>query len=767
MRKDKRKKREAKVKQKRQQREAHALVEDTLSFARWCLMRGDAEEALHLVDKVLRTSPRTTLAYRIGLDACRRLGNTDKKISYLLRYLKVEDTNVRAWYDLACCLYQEERFDEAGRAVDECERLLAAGHKGSVPAAQARRLSQIVEHQLEIARVAEARFSKPFDVPKTRPTAGRSRSTPPPEESGTHDTLPGISIRFAFEPGEVLERLEAQQFEPLALYDSHLRSHAISLYEGFDELLCLNAIRDVQQFWYQIETVRKILRQFRGRVLLCDEVGLGKTIEAGLALKEYALRGLAKKVLILTPASLTTQWRDEMATKFGLEFITTDDSAYQSEGADFWRKHERIIASISTAKSRRNFSHVTSLDHDLVIVDEAHHLKNIRTLNWQLVNALRKKFIFLLTATPVQNDLMELYHLITLLQPGQLKTGPDFRKRFIHRGQPRRPKNRDRLRELLSEVMVRNTRSVADVDLPPRYATTALVETNGHAGALYQRVTELVRSHSGTESPGLERLTLSVLQAEAGSSPAAVGATVAKVLSRPALPAGARDGLQKIAATATEQPSDGKVEKLLELVQANDLKKIVFTQFVATQQLLAEKLRAAGIRCALFQGSMSQAEKEASIESFRNGVDLLVSTESGGEGRNLQFCNTMINYDLPWNPMRIEQRIGRIHRIGQEREVFIFNLAGKGSVEEHVLSILDQKINMFELVIGELDMILGNLSEDREFSDIVFDIWARSADEVAARRGFDELGDQLVAAKRHYEEVKQLDEELFSEDFEV
>jgi superfamily II DNA/RNA helicase len=142
----------------------------------------------------------------------------------------------------------------------------------------------------------------------------------------------------------------------------------------------------------------------------------------------------------------------------------------------------------------------------------------------------------------------------------------------------------------------------------------------------------------------------------------------------------------------------------------------------------------------------------------------MLCTESGGEGRNLQFCNTLINFDLPWNPMTIEQRIGRIHRIGQTRDVFIFNLAVRGTLEEQVLRILDEKINMFELVVGEIGEILGEMDEDQDFAELVYSAWVETT-EAERETAFEQLSERLVEAKQQYEEVKALDEELFGEEF--
>jgi len=133
----------------------------------------------------------------------------------------------------------------------------------------------------------------------------------------------------------------------------------------------------------------------------------------------------------------------------------------------------------------------------------------------------------------------------------------------------------------------------------------------------------------------------------------------------------------------------------------------------------------------------------------------------------MQFCNTIINFDLPWNPMRIEQRVGRLHRIGQTRDVFIFNLSVKETIEDYIIEILDNKINMFEMVIGEIDPILGQLGEDRDFEDVVMEIWIRSGDKETLSEGFEQFGNDLIIAKSQYIDAKALDDRIFGEDFEI
>ncbi|GAJ04251.1 unnamed protein product [marine sediment metagenome] len=164
---------------------------------------------------------------------------------------------------------------------------------------------------------------------------------------------------------------------------------------------------------------------------------------------------------------------------------------------------------------------------------------------------------------------------------------------------------------------------------------------------------------------------------------------------------------------------------------------------------------------------MDNRRKDEEIQNFRKDIDILVTTEIGGEGRNLQFCHQMVNYDLPWNPMKIEQRIGRIHRIGQEKEAMIYNLCAAKSVEDYILEILDRKINMFEMVIGEIDMILGRIKGEQEFSTIVYDIWMDSRSEEEKEKAFSQLGSTLKSAKTSYQKTKELDEKLFGEDYEL
>jgi len=615
------------------------------------------------------------------------------------------------------------------------------------------------------------------------------------------ETICDLRLRPGAE--RALEVVAAGRFTGWLPYRLQLQAERLALVAGFDELVCLDALH-FTPFDYQIKAAQIALRRFRGRGLLCDEVGLGKTIEAGLVLEEYLLRQMVNRVLIITPPALVEQWREELASKFGLtDFVANYDPEFRELGPQAWAAFPRVIASLATARRREHRRVIKNIVYDLVIVDEAHHLKNRSSVSWKFVNALQKKYILMLTATPVQNNLNELYNLITILKPGQLKTPREFRRRFVVQGDPRLPKNRGRLRELLADVMVRHARGQVGIQLPPRRAHTVRLQLGPDERALYDDVSNFVRScirpttpppappRSGEGSlrtppslagrgaggvgqvepllPAVHRFTLRTLQREIGSSPAAVRPTLMKLAERSEM-APHREMLLSLAnrASGVQSWAKGKALGRLLLSQlASDgrEKLIIFTHFRATLELLADLLRGMGVDFVVYHGQLSRAEKDEIVRRFEQSAQVLLSTEAAGEGRNLQFCRLMLNFDLPWNPQRIEQRVGRIHRVGQTRPVEIFNLSAEGTVEDYILEVLDRKLNMFELVIGEMDMILGHLEEERDFEEIVMDIWtqARTPDEAAA--GFEQLGDALAQARETYQRTREYDEALFGEDF--
>jgi len=260
-------------------------------------------------------------------------------------------------------------------------------------------------------------------------------------------------------------------------------------------------------------------------------------------------------------------------------------------------------------------------------------------------------------------------------------------------------------------------------------------------------------------------MALLSLQMALGSSSQAAASTLGKMAETPKLTADERQSLLDLAGQANEQQESAKVNRLLQLLTEFPDKMVLFTQFRATQELLQKRLTEAGHAVAVFHGGLSRLGKEAAINDFRGPARLLIATESGSEGRNLQFAHALCNFDLPWNPMRIEQRIGRLSRIGQTRDIEIYNLVTAGTVEEAVLHLLQAKLNLFELVIGEIDMILGNMEEEREFEDIVADLWAESDDVSEFRQRMENLGDRLLQAKVAYQEQQAHDNKIFGDRF--
>ncbi len=573
--------------------------------------------------------------------------------------------------------------------------------------------------------------------------------------------IAAVRVRSDPADAEVLAAFAEGIEEPLPAYRLNRWGHTLALTPGFDELVSLPFLRDVIPYEHQIAAVKTVFNRMRGRALLADEVGLGKTVEAAIILAELWRRRLVRRVLVLVPPGLVTQWQEELRRKACLDFVTHDAEPFRQAGREAWQRFERVVASFHTAKRPEHASVIEEIPYDLVIVDEAHHLRNARTVLWQFVNRLRRTYLLLLTATPVQNDLDELFSLVTLLQPGQLSTLRAFHRDHVTRGDRRQPRDAEGLRRLLADVMVRNRRATTAVGLTRRVARTVTVAPTSAEQTLYADLSEFLRQNCRAGG-AITRMMAQTIQMELGSSPHAAAATLERLVG------GMRPGallhdLRRFHEQARAVVNDAKSHALLSLVRAWPDKLLVFTRFRATQEHLAGVLREAGEEFALYHGALRRTEKEVAVHAFEGAARILLSTEAGGEGRNLQFAHGLVNYDLPWNPMRIEQRIGRLSRVGQTRDVHVFNLVAPGTIEETLLEVLDAKINMFELVIGEIDMILGQLATDQDFEELVTDLWLASEDSRAFRVQMQTLGDQLLAAKIAYLEAKALDDRLFGD----
>jgi len=452
---------------------------------------------------------------------------------------------------------------------------------------------------------------------------------------------------------------------------------------------------------YQYETARKTIEEMNGKAILADEVGLGKTIEAGLILKEYMIRGLVKKVLILAPPSLVTQWCLELNNKFYIPAI-------EQRKKPQWETIDVMVTSLDTAKRERHSSVIKEIDYDMVIIDEAHKLKNKQTKNYQVVKEIKRKFCLLLTATPVQNKLSELFHLISLLKPGYLGDEDTFSQKF------KQKESHEELRELIQKVMIRNRRNDTKLDWPKRFVQTIPVHFTDDQTNVYHQICLLKDQLKQESSPMQSGFLVLTLQREFCSSREAVFMTLKNSVEKGSLSQTiVENHISPLISLLNDLPDHPKAEKVLELIEHwdKDEKVIIFTEYRATQLYLQWFLNQKGIRSVPFRGGFKRSKRDWMKQLFQNKVQVLIATEAGGEGINLQFCHRVINYDLPWNPMRIEQRIGRVHRLGQEHDVHIYHLAVENTIEDHILELLYKKIGLFEGVIGELDHILEKFSD--------------------------------------------------------
>ena len=583
----------------------------------------------------------------------------------------------------------------------------------------------------------------------------------------------------------------------------------------YDDLVSLGHVGvDIKP--HQVAVVHKVISNYPHRFLLCDEVGLGKTIEAGMVLKELRARGGARRVLAIVPPSIVRQWQFEMKSKFNETFSVLNGPVVrflenQGHTSNPFTFEERILCSSGWVANPKWAELCAAVDWDLVIVDEAHHARSHRSgektrLYW-LVHDLaapshfaRRAMLFL-TATPMQLDTHELYSLVELLDPALFPSEEHFERHHAEapglsrlaellsqRGFPIPDEDPDETvgqvarwletdedtvrhrlaagseerealvaeladRHLLSEVMIRNRKSEVG-GFMPRVASRWDVELTDKERTALKAVEEYVEygfqlaEGAGNNTYGFVMVIFQKLMA---SSIAAIKESMSKRRERVQSAASGRSasdseleerldyyedesevaGMIGAASSAELALIDRAIEALdhvevdskahvleeqfSELFgEDSNAKVLLFTQFRGTQRFLEERLSARGWGVNVFHGQMSPREKDDAVERFKNdaGPQILISTEAGGEGRNFQFCHILVNYDLPWNPMRVEQRIGRVDRIGQENAVSIFNLWVKDTIEERVLDVLEKRIKVFEETVGGLDPILGDTESD-------------------------------------------------------
>ncbi len=582
---------------------------------------------------------------------------------------------------------------------------------------------------------------------------------PPPPFEPLAPLIP--SLRYRPPADGERARLLSGHVTPADRWAVREEAEHYTLKGGFDQLLALEyAAIDAKE--YQLRAVRRVLAEMHGNAILADEVGLGKTVEAGLIIKEYHLREMIRSCLILTPAPLVDQWVEEMQDKFGLKFHRLGDEVDISQ-------YQLIIGSIDRAKGAYRKA-LIDRTWDMVVVDECHMLKNHRTGRFKFVFNLNRKHCLLLSATPVQNELRELYNLITVARPGHLKGPRQFQKLFME--DRRHARNVEHLRALLNEVMIRNRRSNTLTELPPRRITHFEIQLTPSEHEFHDAVVRfckriytkyvegeiILQSIDGKAVVSKVVLVLMILLKEMTSSPRAVAHTLRGAMAERIGQMDSGDGqeLARLLELSATMDIPSKARKLMELITADASKIIVYTEFVATLEFLRDFLADHGIDAVLFHGGLSGTQKRSAVERFRDGTaQVLLSTESGGQGLNLQFCHRLVNYDLPWNPMRIEQRIGRIHRYGQERPVEIYTLFLRGTIEEYILHVLTGKIDMFQTVIGEIDAMLSFMHEQQSLEVRITDIILHSNNFDQIRAQMEMLGEEMRKANEDLTEAEK------------
>ncbi|MCB1137317.1 MAG: DEAD/DEAH box helicase family protein [Leptospiraceae bacterium] len=582
-----------------------------------------------------------------------------------------------------------------------------------------------------------------------------------------------------------------------------LDAHRVKLNHIYDKLSSLSNSR-TRLLPHQIEATHRVVQALRPRFILADEVGLGKTIEAGLIMKELMLRKGYKKVLVAAPATLTVQWQQEMKSKFNEDFVIMDRSNFARISAK-WSRYPRILVSIDFIKNEKYGEQVLKTNWDIAVFDEAHRLRRddskiTHAYSFAEKLAARVDALLLLTATPFRGKLEELFYLVRLVDPHILGPRNAF---FMEYVLPSRSGGSVKdLKSRLDRVLLRR-RKVEVGGFTRRFARTIQFDLTPQERAFYDETTDYVRREYNLAMQEKNRavgFVMIAFQKLLDSSTRALLRALEKRKSMLEMRMHQTSFLADTCSAWNLQDIDpeleddweeddlseegsfqksykdlrkevltlGKLihlgraikhdkkliklrETLLKLKKEGHSKFIIFTQFRTTQEYLLENLEE--YRVELFHGSLNMKEKEEAIENFRGDKEILICTEAGGEGRNLQFASILINYDLPWSPLKIEQRIGRIHRFGQTRDVFIFNFATRDTVAERILEVLESKIRLFEESIGPSDMLLGSIEDDLKFSRTLMDFVSGKLDKDTFESTVEE---RAALARNSYERLNEL-----------
>lgn len=538
---------------------------------------------------------------------------------------------------------------------------------------------------------------------------------------------------------------------------------AAKLLDALEDNLLLAPIQSsVVPLPHQLYALNRAMSRDRIRYLLADEVGLGKTIEAGLILRELKLRGMVRRVLVVAPKGLVRQWQAEIRLHFGENFRFIEPSEitafrqWRDEEDNLWRMHDQVICSLDSVKpiekrrgwsleqlntyNRERFEDLISAGWDLVIIDESHRLggSTEQVARYKLGAALSEAapYLLLLSATPHQGKTDQFMRLMQLLDRDSFPDESSI--------------NHERVRPFVIRTEKRVSINAEGQPLFKPRATRLLPvawqEKHAAQQRLYESVTDYVRHGYNQAMAAKQRhigFLMILMQRLVTSSTAAIRATLERrlaLLETPQLQTNLfeesdvdewaeLDGqsqleiaiqasgwerekaevetLLELARETDRQGTDAKAEALLELIyklqqeeNAPQLKVLIFTEFVPTQAMLAEFLESRGFSVALLNGGMDLDARTRAQQAFSRDVRVLISTDAGGEGLNLQFCHVVVNFDMPWNPMRLEQRIGRVDRIGQPHVVRAINFVLDDTVEHRVREVLEHKLEVIAQEFG-------------------------------------------------------------------
>ena len=529
------------------------------------------------------------------------------------------------------------------------------------------------------------------------------------------------------------------------------------LYEESNKLISIKDSKEKYMILpHQIQTAYKVINDMHARAILADEVGLGKTVEAGIIIKELYLRGLIKKILILVPAALAVQWQLEMWEKFDMKFTFSRNEINLNNPMQIQ----------TYARFRNNINIYRSAKWDMVVVDEAHHLKNPETMIYNSVKSLFFKYILLLSATPVQNNVKELYGTVDLVKPGLFRDYNWFVNNFVEPGFNGRKLRQDSIgtmQNMLSNVIVRNRRSEVGLELTKRITATEKYKMDKPMDELYQIISEDIKNLTkGKFIPKI--LSITIIQM-LNASPYTFYNMISNSETKLELP---KDVLQKWNALfkSTRRPSQ-KAKHIVELVKKfldmdKHQKVVVFATYYEFVSDLCEAFKESEINSVIFSGRLNSDGKKEAIMKFKEECQVMITTSSGSEGLNLQFANVVINADLPWNPMVIEQRIGRVHRIGQIRPVYVVNVVDVDTIDEYIVDILYTKIQLFESTIGEVSSLLSEVSVDEAIDESIYNAWIESSSKVDFKKKLEEMAWKITNKKQTMEQLSFFNDNVFS-----